>query len=155
MVELDSDVSWNILVSDGLTTVVDPMIFRAGDLFCRGSSATPSPAESWRALSGNISGIAAFFDALIYNDKLPIFDYGITFPEWESVGAGTPYTLLPTVNADAEVLVPIQVHEAVHPDQRGSAGGVRRPAGGRRSGQGGDPGAHACVRVLVAARAWG
>jgi hypothetical protein len=105
---------WGTLRKRGLTTVVDPMIYRAGELFCAGYRQAPHPIQTWSALSANLAGLSAFFDAIVYNDQLPIFDYGITFPEAEIVGAGTGYRLVPGVNVNDEILVPIRVHEPVY-----------------------------------------
>ena len=105
---------WGTLRERGLTTVVDPMIFRAGELFCAGGRRAPDPVETWSALSANLSGLATFFDSIIYNVRLPIFDYGVTFPQADVVGVGTSYRLVEEVNIGDEILVPIRVHQPVY-----------------------------------------
>ena len=105
---------WGTLRRRGLTTVVDPMIYRAGELFCAGRQQAPDPTQTWDALSANLSGLSAFFDAMIHNEHLPIFEYGITIPEAEIVGAATACRLVPGVNVEDEILVPIRGHEPIY-----------------------------------------
>jgi hypothetical protein len=86
-ISIASDTDWQVLVDKKLTTVVDPMVFRAGEIFLRGRSgsafgdaATSLPEdERWRFLEMNTLAIGFFFDALIINEQLPIFNYGDTF----------------------------------------------------------------------------
>jgi hypothetical protein len=79
---------WLVLVDRKLTTVVDPMVFRAGEVFLRGRSgkgvgdARPravNEAESWSFLDKNMLALGFFFDALILNERLPLFDYASTY----------------------------------------------------------------------------
>jgi hypothetical protein len=110
--QLETRADWQKLRDDGLSIVLDPMVFRAGDLFLGGRSGTyGSPNETWGALSANVAGLAVFFDAIVLNEQLPIFDYGITFPEYEQAGAGASHRLVPLVNANGDVLRPVRLHE--------------------------------------------
>ncbi|MGC2517807.1 MAG: hypothetical protein WA373_01680 [Burkholderiales bacterium] len=79
---------WNRLIDRKLTTVLDPMVFRAGEIFLRGRSgralgdapAVPLEASrAWDFLDKNLLALGFFFDALILNERLPLFNYGDTF----------------------------------------------------------------------------
>lgn len=111
-IALDHPRDWNALREQGLTTVVDPMVYRAAELFLAGSSGVSGVGGTWDSLSQNIGGLAAFFDAIILNDRLPIFDYSITFPEVLAVGAGgMSARLVDAVNVGDPVLTPIRIGE--------------------------------------------
>lgn len=113
-ITLETAADWQRLRAEQLTTVLDPMIFRAAELFLVGRSGAAHAEETWSMLSTNLPGLAAFFDAIVLHDRLPIFDYGITFPEAPEVGAGASYNLVPIVNADQEVLAPVRVEAAAY-----------------------------------------
>jgi hypothetical protein len=64
------------------------MVFRAGEIFLRGRSgralgnapAVPlDEARAWDFLDKNLLALGFFFDALILNERLPLFNYGDTF----------------------------------------------------------------------------
>lgn len=79
-VDLESTSDWNELRNMGLGVVVDPMVFRSGEIFLKGSSGSYSSKDAnWDVLSHNLHSIGAFFDALILNEKIPVFDYGHSF----------------------------------------------------------------------------
>jgi hypothetical protein len=61
--------------------VPDPMILRAADVFMMGRSMAGDRAHDiWAALEKNISGILAFFDALVTHERIPFINYWQTFP---------------------------------------------------------------------------
>src|SRR2546422_10278357 len=62
-------------------TVVDPMVFRCGELFLKGAKEAGDPKKTWDLLTCNIHAIGMFFDSLILNEKLPVFNYGDTFDD--------------------------------------------------------------------------
>jgi hypothetical protein len=79
---------WARLTERGLTTVIDPMVFRAGELFLRGRSgralgSVPREAldedRAWEFLDKNLLAIGFFLDALILNERLPLFNYSDSF----------------------------------------------------------------------------
>lgn len=70
---------WKKLHEQGLETVVDPMVFRCGELFLKGASDVLKPDDTWDLLTKNLHAMAIFFDSLILNEKLPVFNYGDTF----------------------------------------------------------------------------
>src|SRR5437868_408586 len=70
---------WQQLSRQGLETVVDPMVFRCGELFLQGAKGANDPETTWDLLTANIHAIGMFFDCLILNEKLPVFNYAATF----------------------------------------------------------------------------
>jgi len=87
-IRIESDADWALLTRRGLTTVLDPMVFRAGEIFLRGRSghalgdgpAVPlDEARAWDFLDKNLLALGFFLDALILNERLPLFNYGDTF----------------------------------------------------------------------------
>jgi hypothetical protein len=100
---------WAELRRRGLLTVVDPMVYRAGEMFLRGRKAAGSDADAravWGALSQNIDGLMLFFDELMLHDQLPIFDYSVTYDD--PPGLATP-ELVALVNERGEILVEVAV----------------------------------------------
>jgi len=81
---------WQKLIDARLVTVVDPMVYRTGEIFLRGRR-SPESAETaalgapldeqtaWTFLEENLLTLGFFFDALILNDALPIFNYSDSF----------------------------------------------------------------------------
>ena len=55
------------------------MVFRCGELFLKGASGVGDPKNVWSFLTANIHAIGMFFDCLILNQKIPVFNYGDTF----------------------------------------------------------------------------
>jgi hypothetical protein len=103
---------WEQFRDKKLNMIVDPMIFRTADVFLRGkgavleSSEPKHPETIWSAISSNIGALCTFFDTLLLEDYLPIFDYEITFPIDLFVGS---QTLIELCNEHEEVLVPVTV----------------------------------------------
>lgn len=87
--------------------VVDPMILRCGELFLRGSANTYNPPDAWDLLDKNIHALATFFDRLILDEKIPVFDYSFTFDVIQNFEERT----LAAVNSDDEVLVDVNVRQ--------------------------------------------
>jgi hypothetical protein len=110
---------WKVLRERGLTAVVDPLVFRAADVFLRGAP-QEGDAELWEALSKNVDALTVFIDQLMLNDRLPIFDYGVT---WEPELAGSSRTLTELCNdiADDELLVDVHVDGAAYQRARDPA----------------------------------
>lgn len=87
-IDIRNAEDWNRLIDRKLTTVVDPMVYRAGEIFMRGRSgralgSAPAhpldPAHAQDFLDKNLLAIGFFLDALILNEQLPLFNYGDTF----------------------------------------------------------------------------
>jgi len=92
--------------------VVDPMVFRTADVFLRGlkgiekSPDKKEPEQMWSAIRSNIGSLCAFFDAVILEDRLPMYDYKITFTPDLYHGK---HTLVELCNRDQPVLVSVTV----------------------------------------------
>jgi hypothetical protein len=87
-IRIEDPADWQRLIERNLTTVLDPMVYRAGEIFLRGRSGRAlgnAPAvplqeqRAWDFLDKNLLALGFFFDALILNEHLPIFNYGDTF----------------------------------------------------------------------------
>lgn len=83
---VQSPDDWNLVRQRNLGVVVDPMVFRTADVFLRGAAGAlqspemVAPEDKWRAISANVGSLCAFFDTLILEPSLPMYDYDITFP---------------------------------------------------------------------------
>lgn len=95
----------NQLAAKGLKTVVDPMVFRSGEFFLKGASGVQDPESIWGLLSANIQAIGMFFDCLVLNDKIPVFNYGDTFDS----ELNFDQRVLTRVNQKAEILYDVDV----------------------------------------------
>jgi hypothetical protein len=101
----------------GLTTVVDPMIYRSADVFLRGADGFPEEhrAQYWRGLSANIGSLIAFFDALAFNEKLPMFNYVYTFPADLMNGrVALELACNKGCSRGEEVIIPVSVEHAAY-----------------------------------------
>src|SRR5262245_12955879 len=78
-IEIDGESGWATLQSSGLGTVVDPMVVRCGELFLKGAAGAKKPNEVWSVLTANIQAIGMFFDTLLLNDAIPVFNYDSSF----------------------------------------------------------------------------
>jgi hypothetical protein len=77
-ISIKEDSDWNKLTAQGLETVVDPLVFRCGELFLKGAK-TADADKIWELLNLNLHAVGMFFDALILKEKLPVFNYADTF----------------------------------------------------------------------------
>ena len=77
-ISINETSDWKKLTAQGLETVVDPLVFRCGELFLKGAKNADAD-KIWELLSLNIHAIGMFFDALILKEKLPVFNYADTF----------------------------------------------------------------------------
>jgi hypothetical protein len=100
-----SEKDWNKLKANGLDTVIDPMVIRSGELFLRGSAGVADPDRVWNVLSRNVHSVGMFFDALILQQRIPVFNYGATFDAHVNLDAWT----LHAVNRDESVLEDVDV----------------------------------------------
>lgn len=78
-IQIETMEAWRKLRDEGLTTIVDPMVFRCGEIFLKGAGQATNPDESWKLLEANLHAVGMFFDRLILDEKLPVFNYGDTF----------------------------------------------------------------------------
>jgi hypothetical protein len=95
---------WQTIAAIG-GPVVDPMILRCGELFLRGASEARDSGGAWDLLSKNIHALGAFFDRIILDEKIPVFNYADTF----DLDQNFDERALSRVNADEEVLVDVDV----------------------------------------------
>jgi hypothetical protein len=105
VLNVSSPAEWKTLRQRRLLSVLDPMVFRAADAYLRGAP-QDGDAPIWEAISKSVDALCVFVDAVMLNDQLPIFDYGVS---WEPELAGSSDTLVELCNADEELLVPVHV----------------------------------------------
>jgi hypothetical protein len=79
---INSEQDWKDLGRDGLDTILDPLVFRAADVFLAGGERLDGTKaeQRWSAVRSSIGSLCTFFDSIILEEQLPIFDYNITFP---------------------------------------------------------------------------
>jgi hypothetical protein len=78
-ITISKQEDWQNLSMQGLNIVVDPMVFRCGELFLNGVKGTEAPIETHEVLTKNVHALGMFFDSIILNEKIPVFNYGDTF----------------------------------------------------------------------------
>ena len=123
-IEIKTDADWEKIRDEKLNVVVDPMVFRTADVFLRGakgmaqSRELKQPATMWSAISSNIGSLCTFFDALILEKRLPMYDYAMTFPADIETGR---HTLIETCNTDDEVLVSVSVQYQAYNEMKQAA----------------------------------
>jgi hypothetical protein len=121
MIHISTPGDWSTLRGAGLVTVLDPLTFRAAETFLRGAP-EQGDEDLWQTLSKNIDALATFVDAVMLNDRLPVFDYYVT---WEPGIAGLA-PLVDLVNVEAEALVEVRVHHEAYDAARKPAVAVLR-----------------------------
>ena len=109
---------WRRIGDAGLSVVVDPMVFRTADVFLRGRRGAPRPDEAWTAIGKNIGSLCTFFDTLILEKCLPMYDYGITFPPDLETGK---HTLVEWCNERGPTLQQVQVCDAAYDEVKREA----------------------------------
>jgi len=85
--------------------VIDPMIFRCGDLFLKGAPGVEDSNAAWDLLTRNLHALGVFFDRLILDEKIPVFNYADTF----DIGQNFNERALTRINAHEEILVDVDV----------------------------------------------
>jgi hypothetical protein len=124
MITIDTARDWEKIPAEGLNVVVDPMVFRTADVFLRGlsglarSSEPKHPGTMWSAISSNIGSLCTFIDTLILEDRLPMYDYGMTYPSDIDTGK---HVLVELCNEDAEVLVSVSVRGTAYQEMKQAA----------------------------------
>jgi hypothetical protein len=104
---------WQQFRDNKLDVIVDPMVYRAADIFLRGHSLAADTLpigdsdEIWTALSSDIGSLTSFFDQIVLADQLPLIDYGITFDS--ALGYDVPW-ICRVVNENLEERVIHNVH---------------------------------------------
>ncbi|MBV9171673.1 MAG: hypothetical protein JOZ81_16495, partial [Chloroflexi bacterium] len=59
--------------------VVDPCIYRLGQIYLEGGKDRPDREERWQAIKMDLGGLVTFFDLMVLHDQLPAFNYTDTF----------------------------------------------------------------------------
>src|SRR6185503_4750553 len=78
-ITIAKESDWSKLTNHSIETVVDPMVYRCGQLFVNGAKKADHKGKVWDLLDQNVSSIATFLDSIILYDKLPVFNYADTF----------------------------------------------------------------------------
>jgi hypothetical protein len=84
-IKIGSTSEWKQLFDMKMDMIVDPMIFRVGDVFLRGRTmamktlSSKDPDRIMSAITGDVGSLISFFDQLVMAEALPVIDYGITF----------------------------------------------------------------------------
>jgi hypothetical protein len=97
--------------------VVDPMILRCGELFLRGSAGARDADAAWDLMTRNIHALGTFFDRLILDEKIPVFNYADTF----DIDQNFNQRSLSQVNATEEILVDVDVRYGAYQDVKSAA----------------------------------
>lgn len=103
-VKVEKPDDWSEIAGIG-GPVVDPMIMRCGEVFLRGRIGA---IDEWGArdlLLQNVHALGTFFDRLILDEKIPIFNYADTF----DIGQNFDTRTLGHVNNREEILVDVDV----------------------------------------------
>lgn len=116
-IKISNHKDWSKLTGQGLKTVVDPMVFRSGELFLKGSKGVDHPEQTFELLNKNIQAIGMFCDSMVLNEKLPVFNYGDTFDGMLNFDQRT----LTQINDKEEVLYDVDVEYGVYHDVKSSA----------------------------------
>ncbi len=85
--------------------VVDPMILRCGEVFLRGAAGAQDPYGAWDLLTKNMHALGTFFDRIILDEKILVFNYADTY----DIGQNFNERTLSQVNAHEEILVDVDV----------------------------------------------
>lgn len=111
--------SWPLLVRDpGYEVVVDPVVYRIGDLFLADGPARRAGGaadQSWTQIGEDIGGLVTFFDLLVLHERVPAFDYSVTFdPLSDKINRAGGDTIIHDVRVDAAVYEPIRNAVVAH-----------------------------------------
>jgi hypothetical protein len=119
--ELYNTPDWKLLREQGLMTVVDPLVFRAADVFFQ--SAPPQGDEKLcTALTKNVDSLAVVTDQVMLRDRLPIFDHGITFEAEPELALKNQDLIKVCNDMDGdELLVDVHVAAGAYKEARGRA----------------------------------
>jgi hypothetical protein len=111
-INIKTEEDWDKISGEGIKVVVDPMVFRTADVFLRGKNGIAGsrelthPESMWNAISSNIGALCTFFDTLILEERIPMYDYDQTFPGDNYAGRRA---LIEYCNEFEEVLVTVSV----------------------------------------------
>ena len=117
-IDIDSATQWGMFSEQKLQVILDPMIFRFGDVFVGGGGSQTETA--WAALSTDLTSLTTFFDQLILCERLPLIDYGVTF---DSALGYDSSSLAQRINTalDEKVVHTVHVHDSASAQAREAA----------------------------------
>jgi len=107
-IEITTADHWDALSRRGLNLVLDPMVVRCGELFLQGGKGADDWKAVWELLLKNVHAIGMFFDSIILEKNLPIFNYDHTFDGTLNLKVGT----LAAVNQREQILFDVDVRRA-------------------------------------------
>lgn len=97
--------------------VVDPMILRCGELFLRGAAGVRDAHAAWDLMTKNIHALGTFFDRLILDERIPVFNYADTFDVDQNFNQRT----LSQVNGNEEILIDVDVRYEAYQEVKSAA----------------------------------
>jgi hypothetical protein len=98
--------NWAELQQRGLRVIVDPFIYRIGQIFLEGGRAAGERKEArWQAVERDLGALVSFFDLIVLNDQLPAFNYTDTF----DIGLNFDDSLGSLVNRGEKTIVSVDV----------------------------------------------
>jgi hypothetical protein len=112
-ITINSSEDWLTIAGLG-GPVVDPLILRCGELFLRGASNAQSALPF---LKQNLWALSTFFDRIVLDDAIPVFDYMFTY----DVAPGFDHRTLAQVNADEQILVDVRVGDEPYRSAKAAA----------------------------------
>jgi hypothetical protein len=102
---------WEELRKRGLRVIVDPLIYRLGQIFLQGEQAAGDKKDArWHAVERDLGALVSFFDLIVLNDQLPAFNYTDTF----DMGLNFDQSLGALVNRGDQTLVSVDVKFAAY-----------------------------------------
>jgi hypothetical protein len=113
---VQTDNDWNAIAAIG-GPVVDPMIVRCGELFLRGAANAQNNAAAWDLMDKNIHALGTFFDRIILDEKIPVFNYTDSFDMGQNFDSRT----LARVNDKGQILVDVDVNHAAYMEVKNAA----------------------------------
>lgn len=98
--------AWPALRDRRLDVIVDPVIYRLGQIFLSGRASSGSRKDEYEeALSNDVGALVSFFDLLVLHEQLPAFNYTSTF----DMGLNFDDSLGAVVNSEQQIVVPVDV----------------------------------------------
>jgi len=115
-ITVEKEADWTAISKIG-GPVVDPMILRCGELFLRGAKAAQDPNAAWDLMTRNIHALGTFFDHIILDAQIPVFNYGATYEPGQNFDLRT----LSRVNEQEEILVDVDVSYGAYQQAKAAA----------------------------------
>jgi hypothetical protein len=105
-VTVNNPQEWRVLRERDLRVIVDPVVYRIGQLFLQGQARSGARSDDyWKAISNDIGGLVTFVDLLVLYDQISAFDYISTF----DIGLNFDDSLGALVNRGEQIIIPVNV----------------------------------------------